>query len=188
MFKRATVILATFSLLLMACEGTIVSPEVDVSPAFARGGIHGEGMVPLTGDFAYSDTGGPLVDCGGGLAAGDVSGPGTASHLGKTTFEFHTVSCATDFGAATLTLVGSFTLTGANGDAISVDATAIFDLSELLAGTSPFGALDVTGSITGGTGRFAGATGSISATGVNDFSQGSGMFTLDGTTSSVGSL
>ena len=188
MFKPATVILATFSLLLMACDGAIVSPEVDVSPAFARGGIHGEGMVPIKGNFVYfTDFTVTPVACGGGVMAGEVSGPGQASHLGETVFKFTTVTCSVDFGAATLTVFGPTTLTGANGDYISAESIGVFDLSELFAGTSPFGALTLTGEITDGTGRFAGATGSISATGVNDFRDGTGTFTLSGTISSVGS-
>ena len=108
--------------------------------------------------------------------------------MGKTASEFHTAACVTDFGAATLTAVGSLTLTGANGDAIFSVSTVIFDLTEVLSGISQLGALDVSGEITGGTGRFAGATGSLTATGVNDFSMASGTFSLNGTVSSVGSL
>ena len=129
----------------------------------------------------------PPMPCVGGFQAGDVAGPGNATHLGNTAFFFHTASCATDFGAETLTLMGALTLTGANGDAISADATVIFDLSGVLVG-GQFGALVVTGTVTGGTGRFAGATGVVSATGVQDFFNGAGTFTLDGTVSSVGSL
>lgn len=188
MFKRITLVLASFSFLLMACDGTIASPDVDASPAFSVGGIHGEDMVPISGDFTYANTGVPPVICEGAFTAGVVSGPGKASHLGKTTVQFQTESCATDFGTATLAAVGSLTLTGANGDAISAHASVTFDLSDVLAGTSLFGALAFTGSITGGRGRFAGATGSISGSGMNDFSQASGTATFTGTISSVGSL
>lgn len=59
--------------------------------------------------------------------------------------------------------------------------TVVFDLSQLFSGTSDFGPFTVTGEITGGAGRFAAATGSVSGRGVNDFTTGSGTFSLFGT-------
>ena len=180
--KRIAVALSTLGLLLMACDGTVVSPEASEAPAFTRGGMHGPDLVRIKGYFTYSlDFDQPLVPCVGGFVAGDVFGSGKVHNLGETTFAFSTDACVTDLGAATLTAVGPGTFTAANGDAISGPSTVIFDLRQVLSGTSDFGALKLTGEITGGAGRFAGATGSISARGVNDFTTGSGTFTLFGT-------
>ena len=41
--KRIAVALSTLGLLLMACDGTVVSPEASEAPAFARGGMHHPG-------------------------------------------------------------------------------------------------------------------------------------------------
>ena len=184
--KRFAIVPAAIALLATVTACTDMAAPDASGPLFRHGGDH---TVPIKGDFAYSPIGNPPVACVGGFAASDVSGPGETSHLGTTTFEFTVVSCATDFGTETLTLIGPFTLTAANGDAIFFGpSTVIFDLSEFLAGTSIFGALEFTGEITGGTGRFAGATGSVSGTGLNDFTTASGTFSLNGTVSSVGSL
>ena len=180
--KRIAVALSTLGLLLMACDGTVVSPEASEAPAFARGGMHHPDLVRIKGYITFApDFDEPTVVCAGGFEAGANLGSGKVHNLGETTFEFSTDACVTDCGAATLTLVGPFTFTGASGDAISGPSTVIIDLSQVLSGTSDFGPFKVTGEITGGAGRFAGATGSISARGVNDFTTGSGTFTLFGT-------
>ena len=183
--KRSALIPTAFALATMLAACTDVNAPDASGPLFRHSGDH---TVPIKGDFAYSPSG-PQVVCVNGFAApGIVSGPGETSQLGETVFEFTVADCATDFGAATLTINGSFTLTGANGDAIWVGiSTGVFDISGVLVGDQ-FGAFEIVGQITGGTGRFAWATGSVSATGVNDFSIASGTFSLDGTVSSVGSL
>ena len=184
--KRSALIPTAFALATMLAACTDVNAPDASGPLFRHSGDH---TVPIKGDFAYSPSG-PQVVCKDGFEAPRiVSGPGETSQLGETVFEFTVDDCATDFGAATLTINGSFTLTGANGDAIWVGtSTGVFDISGVLAGETLFGAFELVGQITGGTGRFAGATGSVSATGVNDFSIASGTFSLDGTVSSVGSL
>ena len=138
--KCIGVALSTLGLLLMACDGTVVSPEVSEGPAFDRSGFDDDDIVRIKGDIAFTtDEDQPFIPCGGGIEAGVVTGSGEATHLGTTAFTFSTVSCAVDFGAATLTANGPFTFTGANGDGFSGTSDVIFDLSGVLSGTSQFG-------------------------------------------------
>ena len=81
-----------------------------------------------------------------------VEGTGHASHLGRFTFSFpHLVN------TSTRTATGTYTLTAANGDTLTADVTGT------AVPTATPGVLYIveTATITGGTGRFAGATGSF---------------------------
>ena len=140
--KRFALVPAVFALVAMVAACTEVTAPDASGPLFRHGGDH---VVPIKGDFAYSPTGNTPVTCtGDGFEAQDVSGPGKASHLGETAFALTVVSCYV--GQSTLTLNGLTTLTGANGDAIFVTSTSVFDLA------GQFGAFTTTGTITGGTG------------------------------------
>ena len=85
---------------------------------------------------------------------------GEATHLGKSS-ETVTVTLTPGPGPFCNTDIGSVVLTGANGDQIfeAVTATTCFNLST--------GLVDLSGTatITGGTGRFEGASGTITVTG-----------------------
>ena len=81
-----------------------------------------------------------------------VEATGNATHLGKFTLEVpHVVN------RANLTAIGSYEFTAANGDTVFAEFTGI------ATPTSVPGVLYIeeTATITGGTGRFAGATGSF---------------------------
>lgn len=106
-------------------------------------------QVPFKGTLAGTATITPL---GGPMVAVEIDASGTATYLGRFTLEApHVVN------QATLTAVGTYLLTAANGDTITAD----------LAGTARMVeppnviAINETATVTGGTGRFAGATGSI---------------------------
>ena len=106
-------------------------------------------QVPFKGSLAGTATITPL---GGPIVAVEIDATGTATYLGKFTLAApHTVD------QSTLTAVGTYLLTAANGDTITAD----------LAGTARMVeppnviAITETATVTGGTGRFAGATGSI---------------------------
>jgi len=84
----------------------------------------------------------------------DIDGSGKASHLGKFTVEIpHIVN------RANRTAVGSYQFTTRNGDTLTADFTG---QSTPIAGTAILYIVE-TATITGGTGRFAGATGSFVA-------------------------
>jgi hypothetical protein len=106
-------------------------------------------QLPFRGTLAGTATITPLAPP---IVAVTIDATGTATYIGRFTLEApHTVN------QATLTAVGTYTLTAANGDTITAD----------LAGTAVMVeppnviAITETATVTGGTGRFAGATGSI---------------------------
>ena len=107
-----------------------------------------------------------------------IEATGTATHIGRFTLVApHTVN------QATLTAVGTYVITAANGDTITAD----------LAGTATMVsppnviAINETATVTGGTGRFAGATGSIQVQRIFDRASGVTTGTLNGWISSPGS-
>jgi len=107
-----------------------------------------------------------------------IEATGTATHIGRFTLVApHTVN------QATLTAVGTYVITAANGDTITAD----------LAGTATMVsppnviAINETATVTGGTGRFAGATGSIQVQRIFDRGSGVTTGTLNGWISSPGS-
>jgi hypothetical protein len=83
-----------------------------------------------------------------------LEGKGIASHLGR----FTSVSDFT-INTVTATGVGNLTLTAANGDQIFATVTG-----QAVGGTPDRLQIVETATITGGTGRFAGATGSFTST------------------------
>lgn len=107
-----------------------------------------------------------------GLVNGSASG--TAAHLGLFTVEFpHTVNFATRTG------VGTFTFTAANGDTLTADFTG-------QAQGGPIISIVEHATVTGGTGRFAEATGSFIVERRFDPSSGTTEGSFEGTISSVG--
>jgi hypothetical protein len=94
--------------------------------------------------------------CTAGLAPLRTHTAGTATLIGA--YSFETQEC---FDNATLTFSGSFTITAANGDRLSgAYAGHVTGFLDEVTAVSVF-----TATVTGGTGRFAGATGTLSGTG-----------------------
>lgn len=107
-------------------------------------------QVPFKGRLAGTVSVTPLTPP---IASVRIDGTGNATHLGRFTVEVpHLVNQATRIAE------GTYEFTAANGDTVTADFSG---QATLLAP----GVLSVaeTGTITGGTGRFAGATGSFSA-------------------------
>jgi hypothetical protein len=132
-------------------------------------------QVPFKGTLAGTATITPL---GGPIVAVEIDATGTATYLGKFTLEApHIVD------QSTLTAVGTYILTAANGDTITAD----------LAGTARMVeppnviAITETATVTGGTGRFAGATGSIQVERVFNRATGVTTGSLAGWVSTPGS-
>lgn len=110
-------------------------------------------------------------------ALGSVNGSatGTATHLGLFTVEFpHTVDFATRTGK------GTYTFTAANGDTLTADFIGQAQ------GAPPLVSIVEQATVTGGTGRFAGATGTFTVQ--RQFNQATGVTegSFEGTISSVG--
>ena len=131
--------------------------------------------VPFRGSLAGTATVTPLKPP---IVAVRNEATGTATHLGRFTLEApHTVN------KATLTAVGTYLITAANGDTITAN----------LAGTAtmvnPPNVISITetATVTGGTGRFAGASGSIEVKRMFNRATGVTTGTLEGWISQPGS-
>jgi hypothetical protein len=131
-------------------------------------------QVPLKG----SETGTfqLLGPCATGGIALDVTGTGHSTYLGRYHSHYH--EC---FDPATGAVTnGSFTLRGANGDTVfgtfggqavpNADSNVVYD--------DP-------GVITGGTGRFAGASGTLNTSGVANLATGDYAGTISGSVSTA---
>jgi hypothetical protein len=119
-------------------------------PAAALGGAR----VPLK----ISDSGSWGVgvhDCGSQLPV-FVDTTGTGTHLGR--YAYASQECA-DLGGATF--AGAFTITAANGDTLVGTYAGTFTVDG--GGTIHY---EQTNTVTGGTGRFAGASGSFHVSGL----------------------
>ena len=106
-----------------------------------------------------------------------VEGSGNATHLGKFTFDIpHRVN------RATRTASGSYHFTAANGDMLSAD----FSGQSMPTATLGVISITETATITGGTGRFDGATGSFTSERSYDTLLGTSTGSFKGTISSPG--
>ncbi len=127
--------------------------------------------VPFKGNFEGTQRSTPLQPP---LAFVDGSATGNATHLGRFTVEFpHTVNFAIRTGE------GTFTFTAANGDTLTADFTG-------QAQPGPIVSIVEHATITGGTGRFAGATGSFTVQRQFAPATGTTKGSFEGTISSPG--
>jgi hypothetical protein len=127
--------------------------------------------VAFKGFFEGAQTSTPLQPP---LAFVDGSATGNATHLGLFTVEFpHTVNFATGTGE------GTFTFTSANGDTLTADFTG-------QAQPGPIVSIVEHAIVTGGSGRFAGATGSFTVQRLFDRASGTTTGSFEGTISSPG--
>ena len=142
-----------------ASQGASASP----TPAAAT--------VPFKGTLEGSQTTTPLEPP---LAFSVVSATGTATLLGRFTLEIpHTVNFATATGD------GTYTFTAANGDTLTADF-----IGEAQVG--PIISIVEHATITGGTGRFAGAAGTFTAHRLYDPVNGTTTGSFEGTISAPG--
>jgi hypothetical protein len=106
-----------------------------------------------------------------------VEGGGTATHLGQ-----FSVSIPHLVNRSNSTVVGSYVFTAANGDTLTADFTGLVTATDV-----PGVRLTVdTATITGGTGRFAGATGSFTVERLVDTTAGTTAGSFMGTISTPG--
>ena len=142
------------------------SPSQGLSDAARSGAAV---AVPLRGQFEGTATVTPLDPP---FAQVNVSATGQASHLGRFTLEIpHVVNFATR------SATGTMTLTAANGDTLTASFTGQSQIAE------PLVTIVETATVTGGTGRFADASGSFTVNRLFDRSTGITQGTLEGTIS-----
>jgi hypothetical protein len=157
-FSSATRVALTFLALLVFAGPVVAKDQVPL-----RGS--------LEGDVTVTPVNPPIF-------AVNIDATGTANHLGR-----FTVSIPHLVNRATRSAVGTYTFTAANGDTLTADFTG------QSAPTDTPGVLAIVevATITGGTGRFAGATGSFTVTRLYDTVAGTTAGTFEGTISSPGS-
>jgi hypothetical protein len=130
-------------------------------------------QAPFFGRFAGVDIGTPLVPP---ILSVQVTATGNATQLGNFKLtELHTVNTATGMGS------GTFLFTAANGDTVfgTISGKATFTPPNILA-------IAETAIITGGTGRYAGATGSFTVARLKNTVTNATTATFKGTISSPG--
>jgi hypothetical protein len=149
--RRLSASAALFALALTACNTDATRDRLAPSaPVFARGD-HADAdtrTMHIQGTVEAIETGTPQP--GSPIVQRHLEGGGTASHLGR----FTTVGNIT-LNLVTASGTGTVTYTAANGDMLS--GTAVGQ-AVVAAGTAT---VTETVTITGGTGRFAGATGTF---------------------------
>jgi hypothetical protein len=156
------------TILALTCllAGVLIAP-------FAAANVGAVESVPLKGMDTFSSV---VIGGSGSVIYTADSGSGTATHLGLFTMA---ASEVVDFASMTVRN-GTFTLTAANGDTVSGTYSGT-----ILPGLVGY---HVSGPITGGTGRFAGATGAIIFDGIVDPATLTGSDVISGTITSVGSI
>jgi hypothetical protein len=131
-------------------------------------------QVPFHGRYKGVDTGTPLAPP---FASATVEAEGVATHLGRLEFtQVVAVNTATGVGS------GTFLLTAANGDTVfgTLGGQATFTPPNVLS-------IVEIATITGGTGRFAGATGGFTVARLKNTATGATIASFEGTISSPGS-
>jgi len=182
--RASRALLLTFLLLLVACGSEATAPATP--PAAALKLVPMQGRFEGTGSFTA-----PPASCQGLYSTFD--GGGQESHTGRYTLEIAT--CTIPVDATTSSFSGTFTKTAANGDLIFGTHQGTARLTAPPGPGSALGVFDISGTIvfTGGTGRFANATGQqhMHGTQWTDFSQtgfpSRMVLEFDGSISSVGS-
>ena len=157
------------TLALSACSAdSASSPAAPTAPALSAASV----ALPFRGTLETRTT--SVTPLGPGSVLARADGTGTATHLGR-----YAIVTATTVNFATLTSNSRYIMTAANGDALFVTVSAratrradgvTFDVVE-------------SATITGGTGRFAGAAGAYQATCVVNQAAGTSTGWFEGTIS-----
>jgi hypothetical protein len=148
-------------LTVMTVVGSLAA--VPATAAFGRS----DQPVPITGSAVTDDAMLPPIGCPEGTMWRYLAiGSGHFSHLGAVDIELThcsrmTSEVAGEFGS------GIVTLTAANDDVLTLSSWGTFELVFGSAGPE-YSIIDMQWVITGGTGRFTGATGSGTTTGIGD--------------------
>jgi hypothetical protein len=129
--------------------------------------------------FRGSDSGGFTLTpdgCGAGVFAVVIDDAGQATHVGA--YAYHSNEC---FNPTTSHFSGTFTITAANGDTISGNYAGV-----VVSVVGSLGFYEQDNVITGGTGRFAGASGAFHLSGIANLVTLEASQQISGTVSSPG--
>ncbi len=164
MKKQISVLLAVFaSFYFISCQKEAITPlEESISSAGVSANANESKMsetgVPFKGSFTTSSV---VMQPPPNLIQ-RVSGAGIASHMGKSTFE--AISNVTVSFPPPFTVSGTRTITAANGDQLFTTFTGTSTPA-----VNGMNGADLHEIITGGTGRFANASGSFTTKARNNF-------------------
>ncbi|HLF65506.1 MAG TPA: hypothetical protein VI603_17195 [Saprospiraceae bacterium] len=178
-------LIALFLMLLASCQ----QADELASPADAQRIVQrSQSTRPFQATLQSSvNPGNPLTACSGdipGFAIPDHFLAGQATHLGNLNAALSTLhhdDCNLSFATMTLTTSVSGQLAAANADLVYYTGEDVIDVSALLTGTGTTGTIEGTWTVTGGTGRFEGASGSFTISGLVDFVTGTFSAEADGT-------
>ena len=145
---------------------------VMISPA-----VSFAGEKPLKASFVTQEQVGFKPDCPSRFG-GSTTGKGNSTHLGKVSLTG--TDCITPVENY-YTFEGKLTLTAANGDKLTGDYSGLFTPATTASTGSMYNLAEAKFNITGGTGRFAKATGSAELTGNQDIKTGKGKIEANGT-------
>jgi len=171
--KKITCYLLAF-LFIAACQQSpddLASPDSS-SPISARSSHSRPFSANLSGTL---DPGSAPTLCTGdlpGLALTGYDLSGNATHLGLLNSDLsvlHHDDCDLSFATMLLTTNVSGQLAAANGDLLYYTGNDAINVFHLLVDPGPNGEITGTWTITGGTGRFDGASGSFTIDGLVDF-------------------
>ena len=174
-FLTASRISRPGSVRLIAAAGTAVIAALAMIGCSGEGDSAGK-SVPFKGSAATTMTFGRSPDCATDQLFVQATGSGNATELDK----YSVVQSHCGYVPGDITN-GKITFTAANGD--SLNATYKGKSTPASAGVL---AVAVEGTITGGTGRFAGAGGTVNVTATANPATMEMTFTHDGTITSVG--
>jgi len=164
---RVVSTVALVAVFVAACsQSSPTSPSLGLGGSGALG-AGGAQPVPLKGSLEGTVVVTPLTPP---FAFVVITASGNSTQLGRFTLQIpHRVNFATANGE------GTFTFTAANGDTLTGVFTGHADT------TPPIFKIEESGTITGGTGRFAGASGTIAFHRLFDPAAGTTTGTIEGT-------
>jgi hypothetical protein len=163
-------------MLLSSCKKDAETTQTGSTPVAVSGKV--SHSYPLKLNFYTSEDPDPSIPptaCSGDLPNFANAGyflHGTSTLLGQiqpTYSRGQDVTCNLSFATALLTTTVGGQITGADSDIIYYTGSDIINVLNLLTGAGTSGTITGVWTITGGTGKFAGATGSINISGTVDF-------------------
>jgi hypothetical protein len=178
--KKVNIIILAIMLFTACKKENEISPTLTVQDDLSSGTNLAKAIITRPFEVNFTTTADtsssiPPTPCTGDLPGFAIAGlflHGAGTHIGKINPSQSTlqhVSCDLSFTTALLTTVIAGQIASANGDLIFYTGNDEINVFNLLTGGGTTGTITGLWTITGGTGRFTGATGSFSLNGTVDF-------------------